>query len=101
MSSTVVLPDHTSKIDLANTFCNFFYEKIIKIRSTFQTVTPAPVTRPIPIYNTLSAFTPVAEDDVMKILKTAPSKSCDLDPIPTSLLKECADILITPIITEY
>ena len=25
------------------------------------------------------------------------SKSCDLDPIPTSVLKNCLDILITPI----
>ena len=29
--------------------------------------------------------------------KSSSSKSCDLDPIPTSVLKNCLDILITPI----
>ena len=33
----------------------------------------------------------------IKILKSSGSKSCDLDPIPTSLVKEWADIFITPI----
>ena len=55
------------------------------------------VTRPNPTKNTLSSFTPVSEEELLKILKSSPSKSCDLDPIPTSLVKECADILITPI----
>ena len=41
--------------------------------------------------------TPVSEEELLKILKSSPSKSCDLDPIPTSLVKECADILFTPI----
>ena len=54
-------------------------------------------TRPNPTKNTLSSFTPVSEEELLKILKSSPSKSCDLDPIPTSLVQECADILITPI----
>ena len=96
-SSAVVLPDYTNKTDLANTFCKFFYDKIIKIRSTLQSSIPSSVTRPNPTKNTLSSFTPVSEEELLKILKSSPSKSCDLDPIPTSLVKECADILITPI----
>ena len=39
----------------------------------------------------------MSEEDLLKILKSSPSKSCDLDPIPSSLVKEYADILITPI----
>ena len=39
----------------------------------------------------------MSKEDLLKILKSSPSKSCDLDPIPTSLVKECAYILITPI----
>ena len=39
----------------------------------------------------------MSEEELLKILKSSPSKSCDLDPILTSLVKECADILITPI----
>ena len=39
----------------------------------------------------------MSEESLLKILKTSPSKSCGLDPIPMSLVKECADVLITPI----
>ena len=96
-SSAAVLPDYTNKTDLADTFCKFFYDKILKIRSTLQSSIPSSVTRPNPTKNTLSSFTPVSEEELLKILKSSPSKSCDLDPIPTSLVKECAHILITPI----
>ena len=92
-----VLPDCTNKTDLANTFCKFFSDKILKIRSTLQSSTPSSVTRPNSTKNTLTSFTPVSEESLLKILKSSPSKSCGLDPIPMSLVKECADILITPI----
>ena len=96
-SSVAVLPDYTSKTDLVNTFCKFFYDKILKIRSTLQSSIPCLVTRPNPTKNTLSSFTPVSEEELLKIVNSSPSKSCDLDPIPTSLVKECAYILITHI----
>ena len=96
-SSVAVLPDYTNKTNLANTFCKFVYDINLKIRSTLQSSIPSLVTRPNPTKNTLSSFTPVSEEELLKILKSSPSKSCDLDPIPTSLVKECADILITPI----
>ena len=96
-SSVAVLPDYTNKTDLANTFCKFFYDEILKIRSTLQSSIPSSVTRPNPTKNTLSSFTPVSEEELLEILKSPPSKSCNFDPIPTSLVKECADILITPI----
>ena len=47
-SSVAVLPDYTNKTDLANTFCKFFYDKILKIRSTLQSSIPSLVTRPNP-----------------------------------------------------
>ena len=46
--SAAVLPDYTNKTDLANTFCKFFYDKILKIRSTLQSSIPSLVTRPNP-----------------------------------------------------
>ena len=52
-SSVAVLPDYTSKTDLANTFCKFFYDKILKIRSILQSSVPSLVTRPNPTKNTL------------------------------------------------
>ena len=37
-SSVAVLPDCTNKTNLANTFCKFFSDKILKIRSTLQVI---------------------------------------------------------------
>ena len=96
-SSVAVFPDCTNKTDLVNIFCKFFFDKILKIRSTLQSSTPSSVTRPNSTKNTLSSLTPVSEESLLKILKSSQSKSCGLDPIPTSLVKECADVLITPI----
>ena len=60
-SSVAVLPDCINKTDLANTFCKFFSDKILKIRSTLQSSAPSSVTRPNSTKNTLSSFTPVSE----------------------------------------
>ena len=66
-SSAAVLPDYTNKTDLGNTFCKFFYDKILKIRSTLQSSIPSSVTRPNPTKNTLCSFTPVSEEELLKI----------------------------------
>ena len=38
-----------------------------------------------------------SEDEIKKFILSSSSKSCDLDPIPTSVWKNCLHILITPI----
>ena len=45
------------------------------------------------------SFVSVSADDVKKIINNSPSKSCLLDPWPTSLLKDCQDVLL-PSITK-
>ena len=42
-------------------------------------------------------FERASEDEIKKLILSSSSKSCDLDPIPTSVLKNCLDILITSI----
>ena len=71
----LLLPDCTNKTDNANTFCKFFNDKILKIRPTLQSSTPSLVSRSNPTKNTLSSFTPVSNEDLLKILKSSPSKS--------------------------
>ena len=44
-----------------------------------------------------NAFMPVTEDEVYKCISESPTKSCSLDPIPTFLLKDCLDILLSSI----
>ena len=81
----------------ADSFVEFFTEKIEKIRSTFsasanlQHITPD---SPPPMFST---FSTVTEDQVTKVSTSSPSKSCSLDPWPTFLVLDYLDILITPI----
>ena len=45
----------------------------------------------------MNVFERASEDEIKKLILSSSSKSCDLDPIPTSVLKNCLDIIITPI----
>lgn len=45
----------------------------------------------------LECFT--SESEVRKIIKASPPKSCELDPIPTSVLKSCVDNILATITT--
>ena len=49
--------------------------------------------------NPLLTFEPVTDEFVLKIINSASAKSCELDPIPTTLLYENLDILL-PTITN-
>ena len=41
----------------------------------------------------MSNFTPVSNDEINDIIRTAPSKHCELDPLPINIMKEQKDIL--------
>ena len=45
----------------------------------------------------LASFESATVDEVKKIIMSSPNKSCDLDPLPTVLLKACLDTLLKPI----
>ena len=45
----------------------------------------------------MNVFERASEDEIEKLILSSSSKSCDLDPIPTSVLKNFLDLLITPI----
>ena len=40
----------------------------------------------------MTSFEPATADEVRKIIINSPSKTCDLDPFPTELLKCCLDV---------
>ena len=42
----------------------------------------------------LTYFPPISADDLKKIILKAPTKSCQLDPIPTKIVKECVEPLL-------
>ena len=83
---------------LCASFSTFFVDKIEKIRSKFRTDNRKPEFIPPPeIKCHLTCFEPATSEEVRKLILTSPTKTCALDPIPTSLLKSCVDVLLTPI----
>ena len=72
----------------------FFSNKIKKIRDTFTTSGTENEIHPPSDSPKITAFRQVSEEDVDKIIKTSPTKSCLLDPWPTFLVKECIDIFL-------
>ena len=91
-----VLPDHTTINSLTNTFGKYFADKIAKLRSgLLSTDADPPVSGSYK--NKFVSFWTMSEDEVLKIIKSTPNKSCDLDPIPTSLVFDCISVLLTPV----
>jgi len=81
----------------AEGFSTFFARKIERVRSDTAGLPP-----PAVVERAASAFTsfrPCSENEVRKIIMSAPIKSCSLDPVPTFLLREFIDVLL-PFITR-
>ena len=80
----------------ADLFKKFFEEKISKVCSSTSSACP-------PVYREfngkkLDAFTSITIDDTLRLISGVANKSCSLDPIPTDLVKFCANEL-APFIT--
>ena len=73
---------------------SFFSNKIKKIRDNFGSIGTENDIHPPSDPPKINVFRQVSEDPVDKIIKTSPTKSCLLDPLPTFLIKECIDILL-------
>ena len=100
VKSDMPLPHHTSLQQLAEDIRQFFIKNIEDIRTELN----APANLPIPqsssyTGNHLTKFNQLTHADVNKLVMSSKTTSCDLDPIPTSLLKDHITIL-TPIITK-
>ena len=92
------LPTHASIKSLCNSFSSHFKDKISLIHLAFTDHTSDIVNADFPQLNSqLASFEPATTAEVRKIIMLSPSKSCDLDPLLTVLLKACLDVLIKPI----
>ena len=96
-------PGFTDK-EQASHFNNFFMSKIFKIwdelninRDQLVPVNSAPIfVTPIPPI--MDSFSILSEHEVAKIMHRSPSKSCEDDPIPTTLLKNILPSVL-PVLT--
>ena len=98
--SSIMGLDKVSSIPIkgltAQELMDYFIEKIESIRkstggSTASTRLPAAT-------STLSSFEEYSAEEIQKIIESSPTKSCSLDPVPTSILKEFLPELL-PFIT--
>ena len=76
--------------NLPDKFASFFLEKITKIRNMLDHIPPYEPQPQSHLINNLTDFTPLTEDDVYNLICRSSGKSCELDPIPGSLLKSTA-----------
>ena len=105
-ANVAALPSDRPSGKIAQDFSDFFVGKVDDIRAGIASGETQHVhsninTDDINDLNNdcLLEFTPASEKEIEKIIKSAPNKSCELDPLPTWLLKLCLDELL-PIVTK-
>ena len=87
------LPSHDNDELLANKFADFFEEKINKIRINFTINNIDEIPPPLDTL-CLDHFRPASYDEVYRLITSYGNKPCELNSIPTWLLKECANELL-------
>lgn len=99
----IVLPSCPSDTTLANRFSEFFMNKIATIRENINSAVTGNDTLVMSAdveFNgePLTDLSPATQDEIREIIMKAPTKSCEIDPLPTYLLKQCLNKLL-PLIT--
>ena len=99
--STSPLPSIASPKSLSQMFATFFSDKILKLHTALKSSSTfsSPHIAPRHTATILSSFSSVSEDEVSKIISQSSNTFCDLDPIPTSLLKQCISALLPTLTT--
>ncbi|XP_072037296.1 uncharacterized protein [Amphiura filiformis] len=95
------LPSYDCPKALADSFAQFFVDKVKKLRDSLDNNVDLPISTEIPeiCSHSFSEFLTVSEEDVLKIIMSASITSCRLDPLPASLLKLCLHDLLSTITT--
>jgi hypothetical protein len=96
-----VLPTTSNINSLCQSFATFFYEKIHNLHTNLlsKQSTASPHIDPPQLTTRLLHFHPATCEEISKLLSHCPLTDCELDPIPASLLQQCASVLI-PTITN-
>ena len=85
--------------DFSEQFADFFIQKIVTIRNGLcQNINTDNQCDETDVIFILGSLKPATDEEISKTIRSSASKSCDLDPIPTWLLKLCLSELL-PVIT--
>ncbi len=91
-------PPHTSETDLANDFSDFFTDKISKIRDKLDNephaINISDIQEIGKFTTTFKEFQLLSEDEVRILVQKSPTKHCELDPMPTWLVKDCLEEIL-------
>ena len=90
------MPDNTEDKKFAKDFVDYFIQKIQKIWDNLDDY-PKFKPRRNSTITPLKNFEPTTADEVTKIIKEMKTKSCELDFLPTSLLKKALPYVIDTI----
>ena len=92
------IPAFSDIKSFSESFSKFFMDKIEKIRMNFSNdIHNMPDIKSPTVKSRMTSFEPATADEVRKIIINSTNKTCDLDPIPTELLKSLLDVLLVPI----
>ena len=81
---------YDSSQDLADKFISYFTSKIQDIREKIESEVKHDIAEYMPPCDSHLSHIPVAtEAEIKKMILDGKSKSCSLDPIPTTILKQC------------
>ena len=88
------LPEYSSEQNLAEQFNDFFIGKIRNIRKDLDSIDSNKCFDEKASVSHLDNFEPCTEDELRRIIMNSSNASCELDPIPTPLLKKCLETLL-------
>ncbi len=92
-------PNSDNDVELANKFSRYFETKIDNIRADFKSDETTGATLNPLTQTKFSKLRATDNVEVRNVIKLCANKTCELDPIPTWLLKSCIDELL-PILTR-
>jgi len=81
----------------ADEFASFFQQKIDNVRAANASTPPPPTANIATEF--LESWTEIQCDEVIKLINRALNKTCQLDPVPTWIVKEFSNLL-APFITR-
>ena len=101
-----LLPSHTSDVQLPSDFSDFFTTKVSMFRDSLCPEDTPDLVTPLDgdVQVTLDSFFPTTNEEIIGIIESSLDKSCNLDLIPTWLLKSCTRELapvIVAIVNRY